>query len=208
MFFQIVRSCASHLRSPICFMSSFTQSCHVFLPLPLFRTHTITKSLPIFTQSSTDLRSMWPNYSSLPRLNTSTISSTPNLVLFTTVLLFITVRLFTTVLLFTTVQVFTTVLLFTTILLFTTVLLFTTSLLFTIVLLWWSDAVAPSLHFGQCYTAKPAEHIRLELVQFIPDNLTIKLHIFKVHLPDLQHAHVTQTNLMQTQHSQVSDAIR
>jgi len=34
---QTVRSCASHLLSPTCFMSSFIHSCHVFFPLPILR---------------------------------------------------------------------------------------------------------------------------------------------------------------------------
>src|SRR5580700_4557520 len=77
-FLHIVRSCASHRLSPFLFMSSFTHSCHVFLPLPYLRAPSTTKSLHIFSQSSRDLRSTSPNHNSLPRLTTSTTSSTPS----------------------------------------------------------------------------------------------------------------------------------
>src|SRR5580704_7454109 len=45
-FLHTVRSCASHLLSPILFMSSFTHSCHVFLPLPFPRATSTTSSTP------------------------------------------------------------------------------------------------------------------------------------------------------------------
>ena len=55
---------------PSSFISSFTHSCQVFLPLPAHLTPATTPFLQADTQSSPLLRSTCPNYLNLPHLTT------------------------------------------------------------------------------------------------------------------------------------------
>ena len=67
--------------NPSNFMSSFTHSPQVFLPLPTAPTHltpATTTFLQADNQSSLPLRSKCPNHLNLPRLTTSATLRTPN----------------------------------------------------------------------------------------------------------------------------------
>ena len=58
-------------------MSSLTHCSHVFLLLPRPLAPSITNPLQADTQSSTPLRSRWPNHFNLPRLTTSATQLIP-----------------------------------------------------------------------------------------------------------------------------------
>src|SRR3989442_4743361 len=70
--------CASSIFNPHSFMSFFTHSIHVFLPLSFFAPPTTSKFLHLETQSSASLRSTCQNHLSLPRLTTFSTPSIPS----------------------------------------------------------------------------------------------------------------------------------
>src|SRR5207247_10126817 len=71
--------CASYSFNPHAFMSFFTHSILVFLPLRfLLTTPTTSKFLHFETQSSASLRSTCPNHLSLPRLTTPSTPTIPS----------------------------------------------------------------------------------------------------------------------------------